>query len=62
MDTKQIKKILHELIERMDDKQLSRLSISSRGFWESDLAFLFNFIILFHDHIPLIIWNTVKQF
>lgn len=25
MDTKQIKKILHELIERMDDKQLSRL-------------------------------------
>lgn len=25
MDTKEIKKILHELIERMDDKQLSRL-------------------------------------
>lgn len=62
MDTKEIKKILHELIERMDDKQLSILSISSRDFRESSLAFLFNFIILFHDHIPLFIRNTVKQF
>ena len=31
MDTKQIKKILHELIERMDDKQLARLYQLVRG-------------------------------
>lgn len=31
MDTKEIKKILHELIERMDDKQLSRLYQLVRG-------------------------------
>ena len=60
MNTTDIRKHLHELIDKMEDSQI--LSINTRDFREGYLAFLFNFVILFHNHIPLFVRDVVKQF
>lgn len=63
MDTKEIRKHLHEVIDKLNDSHIVKLYQLIQGnFREGNLAFLFNFIKLFHNHIPLFIRNTIKQF